>query len=94
MRVDKSFNLVTAIVETLFAIPILGGIIILGMLWMPLVIMLAFHIVTLVLSVKNKSAFSGSVVGIIASVLGVIPILGWMLHLASAIVLWINFSSK
>ncbi len=91
MRSDTTFKLITAIAESILAIPFLGGLLIIGTLWVLLGIMLILHIITLILSVKNKSSISGSIVGIVASILGVIPILGWVLHVATAIVLWIFF---
>jgi hypothetical protein len=53
--------------------------------------MLVFHIVLLVLSVSRLKRISvGAIVGITASVLGVIPLIGMVLHWAAAIALAID----
>ncbi|MFH1054194.1 MAG: hypothetical protein V1740_07280 [Candidatus Woesearchaeota archaeon] len=56
--------------------------------------MLVLHIVTLVLCNKAKAKRSGSILGIITSVLGWIPFVGWGLHVATAIMLWLSFAKK
>lgn len=89
---NKVLRIISASLETLLAIPIIGGSIVLGLFWTPLLIMLVLHIITLVMSKPGKKA--GSVLGIIASALGWIPIVGWGLHVAAAIVLWVQSFSK
>jgi hypothetical protein len=80
--------------EALLAIPILGGTIILGLYWLPLAFMFILHLVTLILCLQSKTSNYGSVVGIIASVLGWIPVLGWALHVASAVALLVSLLKK
>ena len=77
--------LVMTSIETLFAIPILGGLLIVALLWIPLAIALVGHIVTLVFANRHSESLTPSILGIIASVLGFIPIVGFGLHLAAAI---------
>ncbi|MEW8967023.1 hypothetical protein [Exiguobacterium alkaliphilum] len=77
--------------EAFLGIPILGGLFIISMGYSPLGFMLAFHIVVLVLSLTRLNRLSfGPIVGITASVLGFIPIVGMMLHWAAAIALTID----
>ena len=85
-------RLTTAILESLLAIPILGGSIIVSLVWTPLLVMLVLHIITLVMSVRERTSIYGNIVGIVASVLGIIPFLGMALHILAAILLWIAFS--
>lgn len=94
MSNTQILRLITAILESILAIPVWGGIIIVSMAWIPLGIMLILHIVTLVFAVNNNSNFKGSVSGIIASILGWIPGVGFVLHLITAILLWIDFSQE
>ena len=94
MQKNRSFKLASAIGETILGIPVLGGSIVLGLAWIPLFIMLALHIITLVFSVKENSDKYGSIVGIVTSSLGWIPFLGMVMHIASAILLWVSFSKK
>jgi len=83
-------KLAMAILETIFAIPIFGGTLILALLWTPLGLALIGHIVTLVFSKKENKKITPSVLGIVASVLGFIPIIGWILHIIAAIFNWIG----
>ena len=74
----------------LLGIPFLGMIIIVSTLWTILGIMLALHIVTLVFSLRDQTKIHGSILGIIASVLGWIPIIGWVIHLITGILLLVD----
>lgn len=94
MGASRPLKLITAILESIFAIPVLGALLIIGSLWTLLGIALVLHIISLVFSAKEKKGTSGNIVGIIASVLGWIPFLGFILHLVSAILLWIDFAKK
>ena len=71
-------------------IPVLGGSIVVLFAWVPLGVMLILHIITLIFSVNTNEAKAGSIIGIITSLLGAIPFVGWALHLVSAIVLLIG----
>ena len=81
----NGLKLVMAIVETLFAIPVLGMMIIVGMIWIPLGLALVGHIVCLVFSVKNSTKKRAPIMGIIAATVGLIPFVGWVLHILTAI---------
>lgn len=59
-----------------------------------LVIMLALHIVTLVLSVKDNGAIAGSVLGIVTSLIAWIPFLGWLMHVITSIFLMVGAIQK
>lgn len=71
--------------EALFGIPILGSTIVVGLLWTPLVIMLALHIVTLVLAKKESLTATGNILGIATSCVGWIPFVGMVMHILTAI---------
>jgi hypothetical protein len=94
MKVDRIFKLITAIAETYLAIPVIGGLSVVALLWVPLAVMLVLHVITLVVSSNKKSSTSGSILGIVTSILAFIPILGWILHITTAIVLWITFATE
>ncbi|SDC32196.1 hypothetical protein SAMN05421663_10269 [Terribacillus halophilus] len=94
MSTTRNMKLITGVLEAILAIPVLGAIIILSNGWMPLVIMLVLHIITLMLAVQVQGPLAGSIVGIIASCLGWIPFVGWMLHAAAAIVLLLEYFSR
>jgi choline-glycine betaine transporter len=86
---NNGLKMSCAICETVLAVPIIGGTIILGMFWIPLLLMLVLHIVTLSLT-KDVRPVTGNIFGILGSVLGWIPVLGWLLHLLSAIYCWVE----
>lgn len=94
MSATRTMKLITGILEAILAIPVLGGIIILSNGWMPLVIMLVLHIITLVLAVRVQGPLAGSIIGITAAALGWIPFVGWILHAAAAIVLLVETFSR
>ncbi|MCH8519186.1 MAG: hypothetical protein LAT82_00335 [Nanoarchaeota archaeon] len=94
MKTTKVLQLITAILEGILAVPILGGLLVISTLWTILGVALVLHIVTLVIASREGYSFSGSIVGVIASVLGWIPVVGWGLHTAAAITLLVNFVSK
>lgn len=77
-------------VEALLGIPLLGASIILGLVWTPLVIMLAFHIVNLVLSKKEDLPITGSILGIVGNVIGWIPFVGMIMHIITAVFVMIE----
>lgn len=93
---DKSqiLKLTTAIGETVLAIPIIGGILILSSVWSLLVIMLILHIISLVFASELNRGKAGNIVGIIGSLIGWIPVIGLFFHIATAITLWIEFSKE
>jgi hypothetical protein len=76
--------------EAFWAIPFLAGFIISTLAWTPLLFMLILHVVTLVFCIKSNTKYYGSIVGVIASILGFIPFVGWALHFASAIALLVS----
>ena len=81
------------IVEFILAIPILGGTIILAYVYTPLILAFIIHTIALVLRKSNESkSIAAPILGIVTSVLGFIPVLGWGLHLAAFIVYLVDIS--
>jgi hypothetical protein len=92
MKTNRTLKLTTAIIESVLAIPIIGGLLIIMSLWSILLIMLALHIITLVYSSREKKSKYGSILGIVTSAIGWIPAVGWMMHVATAVCLWVSFA--
>lgn len=88
--VGMKLQLGTAILETLFAIPVIGAVIIVGGYWIPMLIGLVAHIVTLVLTTQTGGRKLGPIMGIVACTIGIIPFVGWVLHVLAAIFNWIG----
>ncbi len=86
--------LVTAILETILAIPFVGGAIVIAMWYAPLAVMFILHIISLVFVAQEGKAKAGNVLGIVTSLLAWIPFVGWALHLTTAIVLYATFLRK
>ncbi|MDG5473357.1 hypothetical protein P6709_16595 [Jeotgalibacillus sp. ET6] len=90
MKTSTTLKWITGGLEAFFAIPIIGGTVIITLSWAPLWIMLGLHIVTLIFSVKEFEKRTGSIVGIVASVIGFIPLAGFIMHVAASIILLID----
>ncbi|MFD1036819.1 hypothetical protein ACFQ3N_00055 [Virgibacillus byunsanensis] len=88
MSVSRILRWVTGALEALLGIPLLGGAYILSQGWTPLFFMLIFHIITLIWSKKDDEATGGSIIGIITSCIGWIPVVGMVMHIITAIVLF------
>ncbi|AQQ53082.1 hypothetical protein [Planococcus lenghuensis] len=76
--------------EAALGIPIIGGLFIISLNWMPLLIMLAFHIVALILTIQAGRKRTGHILGIIASAVGWIPLIGMIMHIITATFLMIE----
>lgn len=90
MGTSTTLKWVTGGLEAFLGIPILGGSIVIGFGWTPLLIMLVLHIVTLVFSVNHYQNKHGSILGIITSLLAWIPFVGMILHMITGVVLLID----
>lgn len=76
--------------EAFLGIPVFGGIVIVSLLWTPLAIMLALHIVTLIFSSKENEKRHGSILGIVTSAIGWIPVVGMIMHIITAVLLMVD----
>ncbi|MFC4076175.1 hypothetical protein [Salinithrix halophila] len=92
MSAARIMKWITGGLEALLGIPILGGLIVLGGSYAPLGVMLLLHIITLIISSSRKVDKHGSILGIITSCLAWIPIVGWLLHMITAVILLVNAS--
>jgi hypothetical protein len=86
LTVVRLYKMFLGIVELFFAIPILGGTIILAHAWAPLGVLIMLHVVGLVVSFGTGKSKSGHVFGIIGNMLAIIPVVGMILHLFIGIV--------
>lgn len=88
------FKIGLAIAETVLAIPVLGGLIVVSTFWSILPILFILHIVSLIIAKDNNKKINGNIVGIIGNCLAWIPLVGFLFHLATAIVLWVEVSKE
>lgn len=80
--------------EAILGIPLLGGIIVISLAYIPLLIMLILHIITLILTKRDDGATTGSVLGIVTSCIAWIPFVGMIMHILSAVFLMIDGAKK
>jgi predicted branched-subunit amino acid permease len=95
MKIHKVLKWITGALEAVLGIPFIGGAIVFGFGWQPLVFMLIFHIVTLVITFLERSnQRAGSILGIVTSMIAYIPFVGMVMHIITAIVLLIQAAVK
>ncbi|MBY3622375.1 hypothetical protein HGO21_22925 [Acinetobacter sp. CUI P1] len=94
MSTSKAMKWITGSFEIILAIPILGAAIVVFSGYSVLGFMFIFHLITLILSLKNNESIYGSVLGIVTSLLAWIPIVGWVLHLITGILLMVSGGQK
>ena len=89
-NMSKLLKWITFALEAFFAIPLIGGAYILSHGWLPLGIALLLHIVAILSLLKDRRSIIGNGLGVIASLVGIIPVIGWFMHAITAIVLLIE----
>lgn len=94
LKNSKKLKMYSAIGESVLGIPVVGGAIVLKLAFLPLAAMFVLHIVTLIHCNREGVDKVGSVVGIVANVLGWIPIFGMIMHILTAVVLWVSYSKQ
>lgn len=87
MSISRIMKWITGIFEACLAIPVIGGLFVITNGYSPLMVMLILHIITLVLSKRDQGPMIGSIIGIVTSCLAWIPILGFILHIITALAL-------
>lgn len=91
-HISHNLKLASAIYETILAIPVFGGFLILSLQWSPLAVSFVLGLLGLIYSHKEHKSTTGHIIQIMAGALGWIPIVGWFLHFAAALVLWITWA--
>lgn len=94
MSAAKILMLITAILEAVLGIPLLGGSIVIAFLYVPLFVMFVLHIVSLVFVAKENRSKAGNILGIVTSCVAWIPFVGMAMHIATAIVLFVTFAKN
>jgi hypothetical protein len=94
LSASRALKWITGSFEIILAIPFLGAAIVIGTWYSALGFMFIFHLITLILSLKNNESIYGSVLGIVTSLVAWIPIVGWVLHLITGILLMVSGGQK
>ncbi|MFB4212545.1 hypothetical protein ACE1TH_11610 [Shouchella sp. JSM 1781072] len=87
---SRTIKWVSGGLEALWGLPILGGALIISLSWTPLFFMLILHIIGLAFATRENRKKTGHILGILASALGLIPIVGMILHILAAIFLLVE----
>ncbi|WP_010531614.1 hypothetical protein [Lentibacillus jeotgali] len=90
MSLSRIMKWVTGGCEAFLGIPLIGGSFILSTSWGALLVMFILHLVTLLIARSQKGSIAGSVLGMVTSFIGVIPIVGMIMHIITAIILLID----
>lgn len=77
----------TAGYEAFLGIPLIGGAFIMSFSWGPLVFAFFLHAIALFLSHKEGRSAYGNILGMVTSFVGVIPVVGMVMHIITAIVI-------
>ncbi|TLS37017.1 hypothetical protein [Pseudalkalibacillus caeni] len=91
---SKILKWVSGGLEALLGIPFIGGSLVLGFLWTPLLAMLVLHIVTLLFSFREETNKHGSILGIVTSCLAWIPFVGMIMHIITAVILMVDAAKR
>lgn len=81
---------ITGIAEGFLAIPIIGGAFVVGTGYSALGVMFLLHAITLILSIRERQVKGASILGLITSVVSIIPVIGWIMHLLTAAALLLS----
>ncbi|MEI3607603.1 hypothetical protein SPD48_18125 [Pseudogracilibacillus sp. SE30717A] len=94
MSISRIMKWVSGGLELFLAIPIVGGSIVISTGYIALIIMLGIHITSLVIAINAQTSKVGNIFGIVTSCLAWIPLVGWILHLVTGIILAIDASQR
>lgn len=88
--------LLATVFEGVLAIPVIGGSIVIGTYYGALGVMFLLHAAVLVLRILDKKGDSlvAPGFGMVASVLAVVPFLGFVLHVITFILYIVDFAQK
>ncbi|KGE19618.1 hypothetical protein [Paenibacillus wynnii] len=76
--------------EAFLALPIIGGLFVLANGWIPLGIAFLLHALAIIVLFKERGPVIGNVVGVVTSIIGFIPIVGWVMHGITALILLVE----
>ncbi|GGF64920.1 hypothetical protein GCM10010912_07370 [Paenibacillus albidus] len=92
----KLLKWITFAFEAFLALPLVGGLFVVANGWAPLGIAFVLHAIAVVVILRDRGPIIGNALGIITSIVALIPFVGWVMHAITAIVLLVEgiFSSQ
>ncbi|MDF2841162.1 MAG: hypothetical protein K0Q99_1934 [Clostridia bacterium] len=94
MSTAKTLKWVTGTMEAFLGIPFIGGAMVISFLYLPVMVMLLLHIITLVYCNQEKLDTAPCTLGIITSCIAWIPFVGMIMHLLTAAFLLVSASKE
>lgn len=90
----KLFKWGTFAYEAFLALPIIGGSFVVANAWAPLGIAFLLHAVAIIILLRERGPIIGNAVGVVTSVVALIPFVGWIMHAITAIILLVEGLSR
>lgn len=90
MEFQRTYKIALGLIELFFAIPILGGAIILANSWIPLILLVILHAMGTYYANENGKRKIGHILGIVGNIIAFIPVIGWLVHVIVGVTLLIH----
>lgn len=90
----KLFKWGTFAYEAFLALPFIGGTFVVANAWVPLGVAFLLHAVAVIILLRERGPVVGNIVGVITSVIALIPFVGWVMHAITALILLIEGLSR
>lgn len=88
--IGKLFKWGTFAYEAFLALPFIGGAFVVANAWVPLGVAFLLHAIAVVILLRERGPVIGNVVGVVTSVVGLIPFVGWIMHAITAFILLVE----
>jgi hypothetical protein len=88
--IGKLFKWGTFAYEAFLALPFIGGAFVVANAWVPLGVAFLLHAIAVVILLRERGPIVGNVVGVVTSVVALIPFVGWIMHAITAIILLVE----
>ncbi|ULO07205.1 hypothetical protein H1230_30475 [Paenibacillus sp. 19GGS1-52] len=76
--------------EAFLALPFIGGLFVVANGWTPLGIAFLLHAIAVIVLLRERGPFIGNILGLVTSIIALIPFVGWIMHGITAIVLLVE----
>ena len=88
--IGKLFKWGTFAYEAFLALPFIGGAFVVANAWVPLGVAFLLHAIAVVILLRERGPVVGNLVGVVTSVVGLIPFVGWFMHAITAFILLVE----
>lgn len=88
--IGKLFKWGTFAYEAFLALPFIGGAFVVANAWAPLGVAFLLHAIAVVILLRERGPIVGNIVGVVTSVVALIPFVGWIMHAITAVILLVE----